>query len=293
VLAEHRFRGRALALALDGTGLGEDGTLWGGEIVLVDSSPGRADGPAHKRLGHLAPLDLPGGEAAIREPWRIAHALLLRLNLANGANGADGAGGTLPWLPEYATTAALLPGLLSRRVNTPVSSGLGRLFDAVAAFLGLCNAATYEGQAAIRLDEAQYTEDTRGREETKNEDALPPYPCPVEEAKNGCLQLDTPSLFAAVVSDKQRGISRTGIARRFHRSVAFHLAELTARLAGEQGITHVGLSGGCLQNATLALALAGELEKRGLTPLLHRDLPPGDACVSLGQAAWGRLLLGV
>jgi hydrogenase maturation protein HypF len=283
VLAEHGFRGRALALVLDGTGLGEDGVLWGGEILYVDSSPERTDGPAHKRLAHLAPLDLPGGEAAIREPWRIAHALLLRLDLA------DRAGGELPWLPERAATAAVLPALLARRVNTPASTSLGRFFDAVSALLGLCDATSYEGQAAIRLEEAQYEKDSGARNAADAVDFPPVYPCPVAKGESGCLQLDTRVLFAAIFAEKKRGTPLPVIARRFHRSIAVHLAALAARLAGEHRIVHVGLSGGCLQNRTLALALADELEKRGLTPLLHEKLPPGDGCISLGQATWGRL----
>ena len=309
VLAEHRHRGPALALALDGTGLGEDGGLWGGEVLYVDCS--RAGGPKHERLAHLAPLALPGGEAAIREPWRIAHALLLRLGLLRtddsgllpevAAAGPSGVSEPSvprfapPWLPEHANAARLLPRMLERGLNTPWSTSCGRLFDAVSALLGLCNATTYEGQAAIRLEEARGPDAEYGAKTGRHR-----YPCPFGPAAQAgapsgerpdTLQLDTHSLFAAVYADRLRGTPVPIIARRFHESLAAGLAELAAHLAKCRGVSHVGLSGGCFQNVTLTLSLAAALEEKGLIPLLHKDLPPGDGCISLGQAAWGRMVL--
>lgn len=279
VLAEHRFQGRALVLALDGTGFGADGTLWGGEILLADTNP-EDGGSGWSRLGHLRPLDLPGGEAAIREPWRIAHALLLRLGREGGAGESPR---MFPWLPEHAAAAALLPRMLERGLNTPRSSSCGRLFDGVSALLGLCFATTYEGQAAIRLEEAQRL---RPGELPGADEAL--YPCPAaRDPSSRHLLLDSLALVAALAEDLERGTEATLLARRFHASLAAALADAAAVLARERGIRHVGLSGGCLQNVTLALLLAGRLEDAGLTPLLHRELPPGDGCISLGQAAWG------
>lgn len=317
VLAEHRHRGPALVLALDGTGLGEDGGLWGGEVLYVDCSGTGA--PKHERLAHLAPLALPGGEAAIREPWRIAHALLLRLDLLrtddsgavfglppDAAAGAPSAACavasdpsvprfTPPWLPEHADAARLLPRMLERGLNTPWSTSCGRLFDAVSALLGLCNATTYEGQAAIRLEEARGPDDRYGAKTDARK-----YPCPFTPAAQSgspsgerpdILRLDTLSLFAAVYADRLRGTPVPVIARRFHEALAAGLAELAAYLAKKRDAKHVGLSGGCFQNATLTLSLAAALEEKGLIPLLHKDLPPGDGCISLGQAAWGRMML--
>lgn len=284
VLAEHQFAGRALVLALDGTGLGEDGLLWGGEALLIDNG---MDGPEHRRLAHCAPLDLPGGEAAIREPWRIAHALLLRLGLLREH--------PLPWLPEYAAVGKMLPAMLERRINTPRSTSCGRLFDAVAALLGLCNVVSYEGQAAIRLEEAQQLHNETSLLAEEAEETPPGYCCSVSPASGGCFQLDTHSLFAAAWEDKIKGTPVPLIARRFHQGLASSLAELAFHLVSLspacQGIQHVGLSGGCLQNVTLTLALIEQLEKKGLTPLIHKELPPGDGCISFGQAAWARLML--
>lgn len=297
VLAEHRFSGKALVWALDGTGLGDDGQLWGGELLYVDTE----GGPEHKRLAHFAPMDLPGGDMAIREPWRVAHALLLRLGLLREDM-------PLPWLLEYGATAALLPAMLQRRINTPVSTSCGRLFDAVAALLGLCNATSYEGQAAIRLEEAQHRFAASFPVPEGDGAAGEPFPCPVV-AKDGSWLLDTHTLFAALVKERfgmqQSGLRNdnfphsgfsdgshtASLARRFHLSLAESLAALAATASMRYGTKYIGLSGGCLQNCTLTLALTAKLSQKGLTPLLHKELPPGDGCISLGQASWGRLFL--
>ncbi len=325
VLAEHGFLGKALVLALDGTGLGDDGVLWGGEILLVDTGPEalRTHGePVHKRLACFAPMDLPGGEAAIREPWRIAHALLARLGLTE--NGKESLL-PLPWLPQYASIAALIPALLRGRVNSPVSTGCGRLFDAVAALLGLCLHTSYEGQAAVRLEAAQRKENVLTPEEMG---PVSLYPCPAvtpeeyaarhgeaSSEKKGTSSwgarvgmspprglfspdspsrpawiLDTHALFAAVYADRIRKTPLHLIASRFHKSLAAGLLQLTSRLARENSVEHVGLSGGCLQNATLAVDLVKGLREKGITALTHKSLPPNDACISLGQTAWAKLL---
>ena len=301
VLAENRHNGPALALALDGTGLGGDGSLWGGEFLYVDNSGADENGPVHMRLAHLAPLPLPGGEAAIREPWRIAHALLMHLGLppvsskGMSPGSVPDAGFALPWLPEYEDAARFLPRMLGKGINTPWSTSCGRLFDAVSSLLGLCDATTYEGQAAVRLEEAQ-----RGAaHEGAGKHAL--YPCAFSLAGDSGgkdfgipepLRLDTHGLFAEVHADRLRGTPVPVIARRFHASLAEGMALLAAHLAEKHNVRHVGLSGGCLQNVTLALSLASALEEKGLIPLLHKDLPPGDGCISLGQAVWGRMMMG-
>ena len=274
VLAENAFSGKALVLALDGTGLGDDGTLWGGEYLLADSTQGS---PGWQRLAHLAPMDLPGGEAAIREPWRIAQALLLR-------SGPDMPNFTPPWLPEYQSAAALIPAMLERRINTPVSTSCGRLFDAVSALLGLCLATSYEGQAAIRLEDAQ-----GARAWDQEPDRL--YACPLRAEKSRPCVLDTHALFAALARDAAKGLDTRTLALRFHHSLARALADAAISLAARHALSHVGLSGGCLNNVTLSTLLARNLEKAGLTVLEHTQLPPGDGCISLGQAYWGSLVL--
>ncbi|MGJ3524162.1 carbamoyltransferase HypF [Nitratidesulfovibrio sp. D1] len=291
VLAENRHDGPALGLALDGTGHGDDGTVWGGELLYVDNVA-----LDHRRLGRLARIPLPGGEAAIREPWRIAQGLLWHLGLREPAR--DGAR-PWPWLRRHAQAAALLPRLLERGVNTPLTSSCGRLFDAVAALLGLCDAITYEGQAAIRLEHAQDAVSPHGG---SHADFLAhAYPCPLRPVRDGgeTLVLDTHALFRAVHDDWARGVPPGEVALRFHAGLVAGLADMVAAVApaaagvmGEvMGVPVVALSGGVMQNLTLSVHLPQALAARGLTVLTHAELPPGDGCISLGQAAWARRAL--
>lgn len=266
VLAENRHVGPALGLALDGTGYGEDGTIWGGELLYVDT-----EALDHERLGHLAHIRLPGGEAAIREPWRIAQGILYDL----GMFAPDVR--MWPWFEAHADASMALTELLERDINCPRTSSCGRLFDGIAAMLGLCATVSYEGQAAILLEAAQDMAETEA------------YPCPLL-ADDQPLQLDTRTLFLHVYTDWSMEVPVGIIARRFHLGLIQGLADMAAAVAGVMGVTEVGLSGGVMQNLTLAVALPQALEARGLTPFVHSQLPPNDGCISLGQAAWGRLV---
>lgn len=277
VLAEHKFLEAeggppALVLALDGTGLGMDGSLWGGEAIYVDAL--NKSGPVHKRFGHLAQIPLPGGDMAVREPWRIAHAAL-------EAAGLDLKGMDLPWLPHRREEAQIVSQMAAKSINTPQSSSCGRLFDAVAAILGLCESTSYEGQPAIRLEEAQTG--------TPPEDAGFSLPLLPPQSDDGCYILDSLAMLKQILEDKQSGRPVAEIARDFHSGLARGLTEISAVLAEKTGTRHVGLSGGCLQNRTLIALLSKNLIQRGLIPLVHKELPPNDGCIALGQAAWGHL----
>jgi hydrogenase maturation protein HypF len=265
VLAENHAHGPVLGLALDGTGLGDDGTIWGGEILLVETHP-----PRHTRLGHLAPVALPGGDAASREPWRMALAFVHALGLA--AEDLP-----WPWLTHHTAGHRMVLQMLSRRVRCPQTTSCGRLFDAVAGLLGLCFVQEYEGQAAIRLEHIQdMTEAT-------------PYamPCPTSPP----WVLDSLALFAQVYEDWRQGVPASTVARRFHLGLVEGFATALARATADTGCTTVALSGGVFHNATMARHLPPALARRGLRVLTHRMLPPGDACISLGQAVYGRLWL--
>ena len=266
VLAEHGITEPTLGLALDGTGLGEDGTIWGGEALLVD--PGRS----HVRLAHLAPVRLPGGDAAIREPWRMGQAYLAALGYGEPSTA-------WPWLAGREQASRLVGQMLSRGLNSPVTTSCGRLFDAVAALLGLCPVIDYEGQAAIRLEHAQDLAETGA------------YACPLDTGREPAV-LDTLALFDQIRADRERGASVGRMARRFHLGLIAGLTALAGRLARQTGCRQVALSGGVMQNRTLASRLPVALERAGLTPLCHRFLPANDACVSLGQAAYGTLVAG-
>lgn len=268
VLAEHKHVGPALGLALDGTGLGDDGSLWGGELLFVDTAS-----LTHRRLGRFDQVHLPGGESAIREPWRIARGILHQLGRAPGERG-------WPWLDDAqcARMSDMLPQLLDKGINAPATSSCGRLFDAVAAMLGLVRSITYEGQAAIMLEAAQDMAASGG------------YVCPARE-DDGLSVLETRGLFVQALDDWETGAPASAVSRRFHTGLIQGLGDWAAAAAAATGVRQVALSGGVMQNRTLRLELPRTLQERGLTPLCHLDVPPNDGCISLGQAAWARLRL--
>ena len=285
VLAENSHFGPALALCLDGTGLGDDGTVWGGELLFME-----LDAPRWQRMGRLAPFALPGGDAAVRQPWRIAQALHALCEQEGQAIPP-----MHPWQPEQAQASAAVAEMLRRNINCPATSSCGRLFDAVAAQLGLCLSTSYEGQAAIRLEDAANR--TAGSvndalQGTASDKVMARLIWPVGIAdRQGLLEMDSAGLFARVVQAQAQGMDANEAAARFHLSLARALAAMAGRSARKLGVTAVGLSGGVLQNATLARLLPLALAEQGLAALTHHELPPGDGGLSLGQAVWGRQML--
>ena len=262
VLAENGRIGPALALSLDGTGLGADGALWGAELLLLELRE------AHwQRLGGLSPFALPGGEMAIRQPWRIAAALLRSLGLV--------APERLRRLPDYPAVCAML----DRSFNSPLSSGCGRLFDAISALIGLCPDAGYEGQAAILLEKAALAA------ASARDWPLEPF------KKNGLWQLDSGAFAAHALQDMQAGHAPEEIALSFHRALARGLAALAREACAETGIREAAISGGVVQNWLLGSLLEKELGEAGIAPLWPRQIPPGDGGLSYGQAVWGTALL--
>jgi hydrogenase maturation protein HypF len=234
-MAEHGLVEPVLALVFDGTGYGTDGTLWGGELL-------RCDLEAFERLAGLDAVPLPGGEAAIREPWRTAAVHLER------------AGRPVPFERWPVVRRALA-------VNAPLSSGMGRLFDAVAAVLGVRETVTYEGQAAIELE--QLAADTPAE----------PYPW-----RFG----DGTALVRAAHDDLAAGRPRAEIAAAFHEAVAAGAALACAEAAEPRVVV---LSGGTFQNLRLLDATRRRLEALGFRVLSHGRVPPNDGGISYGQAA--------
>ncbi len=253
VCAEHGERGPVIGLALDGVGLGTDNTPWGGELLLVDGS-------RFERLGHLAPLALPGGDRAAREPWRMAAALLH--DLGRGAEVP----GRYPDEPAAATVLAML----EKNLNCPRTSSAGRLFDAASGLLGLCLKMDMDAEAAIKLEQAA----TRRIESDG-------WPEPMAEGwriDEGVLDLRPLLGRLADLRDAGQG------AALFHATLVAALADWTVRACTERDIATVAIGGGCFFNRLLAVGLRHELEACGLRVLAPIKLVPGDAGLALGQA---------
>lgn len=261
VAGEHGLEGPLLALVLDGTGYGDDGTVWGGELLLLPD-PGQ-----YQRVGSLRPFPLPGGERAVHQPWRSALGLCLELL---GDAGGERAGRALG-LDEQRVDA--VRGMLRNRVATVTTSSAGRLFDAVAALCGIAPEPTYEGQPAVELEAA-----------AARAGAAPgAYEMPVRPAE-GRLLLDPSPALEAVLADLAAGAPVEPVAARFHGGLAAGLVEMTAAAAAEAGVHTVALAGGCLVNRILCGALLEGLRAADLEPLLPRRLPCNDGGLSYGQA---------
>ncbi len=249
VLAEHGIAEPALGLALDGVGLGSDGTAWGGELL-------RVEGGHCERLGHLAPLPLPGGDRAAREPWRMAASALHRLGRGEEIS------------QRFATPAAgMLRQMLEKGINTPSTSSCGRLFDAAAGLLQIRDMASFEGQAAMLLEGLAEVHGT-----------VMPLHHGYEFTADGTLDLLPLLGTLADTPDPAFG------AALFHATLAQGLAAWVMQAAQRSDIKIVALGGGCFLNAILSRNLRESLTGAGLTVLEAQQVPPNDGGLSLGQA---------
>lgn len=259
-LAENGFENKAIGVILDGTGYGEDGKIWGFEIVSGDYL-------SYKREYHQSYIPLPGGELAAGSPWRTAVSFLIKAMGAEGLVAADQLFGNL-----FEEDLKIVAGQLEKNINTILSSSCGRLFDAVAAMLGLCMVNTYDGQAAIQLSELLASQiPTAGGDH---------YPFEVTEDEISFLQM-----FPALLHDLKNGKGREHIARCFHDTLALAIKEAVLKTANRTGLDFVALSGGSWLNPYLLQKTVQLLNDEKLTMLLHKDIPPNDGGLSLGQAA--------
>jgi hydrogenase maturation protein HypF len=256
-LAEHGELGPAVGAIYDGSGLGPDGTAWGGELLVGD-----LDG--FVRAGHLRAARLPGGDQAVRQPWRMACAWLVEaMDVEEPPRPAALAGA----VDEGRWRA--IAGMARRGVMAPSTTSAGRLFDAVAALCGLRATVTYEGQAAAELEACR---DPRERGA---------YPLAVD----GDGVLDARETVLAVARDAAAGVPAGVVSARFHRGLADATARACAAVAARHGIDLAVLSGGVFQNRALLESTAGALEARGLRVLVPERVPPNDGGIALGQAA--------
>jgi len=266
LLAEHDRSDRVIGLVCDGVGYGDDGTAWGGEILLGDLT-------GYERVGRLRPLRLPGGDAAAKQVGRCAVSWLWD---TFGQAAADHPV-TRQVLADDREREAVL-GLLREDVNCPPSSGMGRLFDAAAALLGICDYNHYEAMSGLVLEAAAMSAGSRAPGDgviTIRE----------VEAGSRLLELDQRPLLGRMLSMLQTGESAPAIAWFFHDALADVMARAAARLAGATGLATVALSGGVFCNTLLCELTVKRLRAAGLEVLLHRDVPPNDGGLAYGQAA--------
>ncbi len=265
VLAEHGLHERALGVALDGTGYGTDGTIWGGEWLAASLA-------SFERVAHLRPMPMPGGAAAIRRPARMALGALAECGLLDH----PGAASLRSRLAENEERTLLA--MIAQGVNTPRTSSMGRLFDAVAALAGVRDNALYEGQAAIEL------------EAIADVSAEGTYAFGIAEGPDGALVVDPAPVLAGVLDDVASSVGSPVISARFHRAVVAAVVEVCSRLAPALALTHVALAGGVFMNRLVVRGAVLGLRAAGLTPLTHLRLPANDGGIAFGQAmvAWAR-----
>ena len=244
-----------IGLAYDGTGYGTDGTIWGGEILIA----GYKD---FTRRFHLTSLPLPGGDLAVRKPARMALSYLL----AAGIELEDQTLAPVAYLTPAEAQAVRQQ--VSTGFNAPLTSSMGRLFDAVAALIGLCEEISYEAQAAMAIESAADPQESGF------------YEMPLENDI-----IDSLPMIRAIVADLKASVSLGSIAARFHNSLIRMSVEACRQIHKESGLSTVAISGGVWQNMRLMNLILPALEAEGFTPLIHTQLPPNDGCVSLGQAA--------
>lgn len=258
-MAENRTGGRVLGLSMDGTGYGEDGRIWGGEFLLTDET-------SFERAGHLKYIRLPGGETAVRQPWRTGVSLL-----------REAYGGK--W-PDVAARLGIVPGdipcgqldmIMEAGMNSPLCSSLGRVFDGVASILDLKRFVSFEGQAAVMLEAA--ARPCRGE----------PFAYELADGQDG-LVLDLAPAVRAMVEGKLAGVDVERLAGSFHATLVVAFVDMAVKIRERSGIGRAALSGGCFQNRILLEGCVRGLEGAGFEVYTHRRVPANDGGIALGQA---------
>jgi hydrogenase maturation protein HypF len=259
-MVDNRVQEPVIGVALDGTGYGIDGHIWGGEFLVVDYR-------GFQRVGYLQYVPLPGGEAAIRRPYRMAVGHLYSLL------GGAGLELALPYLGDVdANELEIIRWQIDRGINTPLTSSCGRLFDAVSALLGFRGEASYEGQAAVQL-EMMACDVHDGAS----------YPFAIVES-DGAQVVHLTEMWGGLLDDLEAKVPSGTVAVRFHNTVADMIGRICGAVSQETGLRQVALSGGCFQNRLLLTKTTRVLREAGFDVLIHGQVPCNDGGVSLGQA---------
>lgn len=267
---------RVLGIAFDGTGAGTDGTIWGGEFLVASLG-------GFERAAHLRTWALPGGAASVRDARRNAFALLGELGLLEH----PGAARLLDSLDEQ--TRSVTATMIERGINSPRTSSMGRLFDAAAAILGICDKATYEGEPAIELEAAAWR--ALDNEIAHFPDDNAGYFASGPSWLDGPYVLDQKALFEALLGGIEAGAPAYRLALDFHIAIARSSARIAREICAREGIDTVALSGGVFMNRLLLQLLTRELKSMGLTVLIPQTVPVNDGCIAYGQAAVARTRL--
>jgi hydrogenase maturation protein HypF len=258
-LAENGINEKVIGVSFDGAGYGIDGKVWGGEFLLADYM-------SFKRVAHLAYLPLPGGERAIQEPWRMALSYLDTFSESKIEN-LD-----LELLHKRKEKEVeIILKLIRSQFNSPLTSSMGRLFDAVSALLGICEKSTFEGQAAIELEMAM-DGDTND------------YYSFLYQKEGRCQIINPSPLIRGILSDLKENKSLGYVSSKFHHSIVTMVVDICRTLRDEWGPNRVALSGGCFQNTYLLSQSIKKLINTGFEVICHRKVPPNDEGLALGQA---------
>jgi hydrogenase maturation protein HypF len=266
-MAEHGLDGPVIALTLDGNGYGPDHTVWGGEVLLADYH-------MFKRLAHLATVPMPGGDAAIREPWRMAFSHLYQ------AFGSEYKGLNLQMLHDCRDKTDIIRQMIDNSINAPLTSSCGRLFDSVAALLGLRYTVSFEGQAAAELEMLLEPNDRDGAS----------YPFKIVKSGSTPWLLPVKPIIAAIVQDIFAKKKPHCISRRFHNTLAALFTKVCREIRAQNNINQVVLSGGVFQNLNLHQQIKTNLEALAFSVYSHEQVPANDGGISLGQALAGRAM---
>jgi hydrogenase maturation protein HypF len=268
-MAENHLEGRVIGFALDGTGYGTDGKIWGGEVLIAGYE-------GFERAAHFEYVPLPGGATAIREPWRMAVSYLAH------HFGSDFLKLDIPFVRQLnRPKAELLLRMMEQRVNSPLTSSCGRLFDAVAALVGIRQQVNYEAQAAIELEMAMASSEV---ESPEGNTAYPMKLLPELAPEDDHWIISTRPLFEALLEDLGRSVPVGTISRRFHNGLVEGFVQLATLLQQKTALNRVCLSGGTFHNIYLSQRLETRLSEAGFEVFTQKEVPSGDGGLSLGQA---------
>ena len=287
VMGEHDLTDAVCGIAFDGTGYGVDGAIWGGEVLLANRT-------AFERFANFAYVPMPGGAAAIKHPLRMAYGVLWEYDLLEHPGAAR-------TLEALGAQAGICEAMIDQGINTPMTSSVGRLFDAASALLGICTEPTYEGEGACLLEAAidWFAPHSATQTNVSCETFDAPYEIAVVKntatdtstaQDTSVLLLDAAPAFRGLLDDLAAGVPTPVIARRFHDAFVQAVVTVAELVRALYGVSTVALSGGVFMNRYLVEHVLDALEKAGFTAAISRDLPPNDGCISFGQAviAWAQ-----